>query len=115
MGLVTLIFNELVSILNLRKTGLMFLVFCLLLLFCLQCFFLGVARPFGPFFNRFCQRVTQVINSRRRQRLLFRRSPFFNLLYLLITFFVLHKSRFSRLTSDLLHSLFQLKFLHAFN
>ena len=36
------------------------------------------------------------------QRLFFRRSP------LKIRFFVLHKSRFSRLTSDLLHSVFQL-------
>ena len=33
---------------------------------------------------------------------------FFNSLHLLITFVVLHKSRFSRLASDLLHSLFQL-------
>ena len=33
---------------------------------------------------------------------------FFYSPYLLITFFVLYKSRFSRLTSDLLHSLFQL-------
>ena len=32
----------------------------------------------------------------------------FNSLYLLITFFVLDKSRFSRLTRDLLHALFQL-------
>ena len=32
---------------------------------------------------------------------------FFYSLYLLITFFVLHKSRFLRVTSDLLHSLFQ--------
>ena len=38
---------------------------------------------------------------------------FFNSPYLLITFFVLHKSRFSRLSSDLLRSLFQLNgFLH---
>ena len=36
---------------------------------------------------------------------------YFNLLYLLITFFVLHESEFSRLRSDLLHSLFQ---LHGF-
>ena len=33
---------------------------------------------------------------------------FLNSFYLLITFLVLHKSRFSPLTSDLLHSLFQL-------
>ena len=41
--------------------------------------------------------------------LYFRTSPaiFFNTLYLLISFFVLHKSRLSRLTSDLPHSLFQ--------
>ena len=33
---------------------------------------------------------------------------FFNSPYLLITFFVLHKSRLSRLTSELPYSLFQL-------
>ena len=36
---------------------------------------------------------------------------YFNLLYLLIKFFVLHESEFSRLTSDLLHLLFR---LHGF-
>ena len=36
---------------------------------------------------------------------------FFNSLYFLITFFVLHKSRFSRLTSYLLHVLFLLNCL----
>ena len=47
--------------------------------------------------------------SQRLFFLLFMRSPFFlSSIYFLITFFVLHKSRFSRLTSDLLHSLFQL-------
>ena len=35
-------------------------------------------------------------------------SFFKNWLYLLITFFVLHKSQFSRSSSDLLHSLFQI-------
>ena len=51
-----------------------------------------------------------VFNSllQRLKRQLFRRSPFFNSHYLLITFFILHESRFSRLTSGLLHLLFQL-------
>ena len=35
-------------------------------------------------------------------------ATFFKSLYLLITFFVLHKAQFSRLTSDLLLSVFQL-------
>ena len=50
------------------------------------------------------------LNSCRQpfKRLLFRRSPFFKFVYLLITFIVLRKSRLSRLTSDLPHSLFQL-------
>ena len=66
-------------------------------------------------FDRLRWRVDIVNNSRRQalNRLLFRRSFVLNSLYLLITFFVLHKSS---LTSDLLHSLFQLngfKFFHA--
>ena len=41
-------------------------------------------------------------------------ATFLNSLYLLITFFVLHKSRFPRLTSDLRHSVSTECFLNAF-
>ena len=62
--------------------------------------------------EKFCQFLSlDFFNSRPQplKRLLFRRSSFFNsLLYFLITFTVLHESQFSRLTSDLPHSLFQL-------
>ena len=58
--------------------------------------------------NRFC--LVFLVNGHRQplKRLLFRRSPFLKSLYLLIMFSVSNKSRLSRLTSDLPHSLFQL-------
>ena len=77
--------------------------------------------------NRFCWKLItltsivfkkfyRIFNSRRQasQQLLFRFSPFF-IGFTFWSRFVLHKSWFSRLASDLFHSLFQLKLIQLRN